>query len=115
MRFFERRWTLGMLLAFTLVGCHSAEEKALAKERVDLLKSQAAIAEKNPDCSALSGALADFEKANSARISAYKAKWTALSESKRESLTKAHRSETNPYFKAMIPPLIKCGTVFPVK
>lgn len=106
---------LGLALALATTGCHSAEEKALAKERVELLKTQASLAEKNPDCGALAGALLDFEKANSTRISDFNTKWKALSESKRESLMKAHRSETNPYFKAMIAPLIKCGTVFPVK
>jgi hypothetical protein len=104
--------TLGVLV---LAGCHSAEEKSLAKERVDLLKQQAALVEKNPDCTALSGALLDFEKANSSRITTFNTKWKALPESKRESLMKPHRDETNPYFKAMIAPLIKCGTVFPVK
>lgn len=111
-------WLLGSALSLTLVtttGCNSAEEKALAKERVDLLKTQASLVEKNPDCSALAGALLDFEKANSTRISDFNTKWKALPESKRESLMKPHRSETNPYFKAMIGPLIKCGTVFPVK
>ncbi len=42
-------------------------------------------------------------------------RWAALTDSKKKSLSKLHRDDTNSAYKAMIPPLIKCGTQFPVK
>jgi hypothetical protein len=97
-------------------GCNSAEEQELATERVALLRAQNDVVSKNKgDCSSLRKGLADFEKGQGDRITSVNSRWTVLTDSKKKSLMKAHRDETDPYFKAMISPLISCGTSFPVK
>jgi hypothetical protein len=107
--------TLALLAVVALGGCASPEEKALAKDRVELLGAQAKMAGAHKDCSELTGAIMDWEKANAPKISDVTTRWKALSESKRKSLMKAHKDESNTYFKAMIGPLVRCGTVWPVK
>lgn len=114
-----RSGVLGVLavLSFaTAIGCNTPEEKALAQERVDLVKLEASIVERTPtDCKALTAALGEFEKANSQRITTFNTKWTALPEKKRESLMKPLRKDSNPAFKTLITPLVQCGAIFPVK
>lgn len=99
-----------------LVGCNSAEEKALAKERLDLVKMEAAIVDGTPkNCAMLKTKLDAFDTANKDRISAVNTKWAALSDSKRKSLSKALREEQNPYYDKLIPVTIQCGDIWPVK
>lgn len=110
-------WTLiAVVVASSAVfGCNSAEDKELAEERVALLRAQNEVVTKHTDCSALSKALMEFEDAHSAEVKSNNMRWMALPESKRNSLMKAHKEETNAYFSARISPLVRCGTVFPVK
>ncbi len=108
-------FALPLLAAIALGGCASPEEKALAKDRVELLGAQAKLAGEHTDCGELTGAIMDWEKANSAKITEVTTRWKALSESKRKSLMKPHKDQSNTYFKAMIGPLVRCGTVWPVK
>ena len=91
-----------------LAACNTPEEKAIARERIDLVKQEASLVDQNPGCAGLQTALDGFERTNAVRISTFNAKWTALPESKRNSLMKPLRSESNPYFKTLIGPLIKC-------
>jgi hypothetical protein len=103
--------TLGVL-----AGCNSAEEKALARERLDLAKQEASIVESSPkDCGVLKKKLGEFETANKDRISSVNSRWTALSESKQASLRKSLRDEANPVYEKLIPVTLQCGAVFPVK
>jgi hypothetical protein len=107
---------IAMMLALGMAaGCHTPEEKALATERVELLGMQASLATKFTECRTLDSALRELKKTTGARIESSNTQWNALSKSKRDSLMKPHSKETGPYFKAMIAPLIRCGTVFPVK
>lgn len=103
------------LFVVGLAGCNTPEEKALAQERADLIIKQGAIAEANKECRSLDRELAVFKAQNAAQIADVNSRWAALSESKKKSLGKLHREDTNPAYKAMIAPLIKCGTQFPVK
>lgn len=118
------RWSgssksLGMSLfvvgACFLGGCHTPEEKELAQERADLIIKQGAIAEANKECRSLDRELAVFKAQNGVQIASVNQRWGALTDSKRKSLGKLHRDDTNAAFKAMISPLVRCGTQFPVK
>lgn len=97
-----------------LAGCHTPEEKALAKERVELIKLEGAVVDANPSCPALVKALGQFETTNSARVTTFNTQWKALPEAKRKALMKPLREESNPYFAKLTGPLIRCGAVFPV-
>lgn len=103
------------LFVVTLAGCNTPAEKELAQQRADLIIKQGAIAEGNKDCRSLDRELAIFKAQNSAQIADVNSRWAALTDSKRKSLSKLHRDDTNQAFKSMISPLIKCGTQFPVK
>ena len=96
-------------------GCNTPEEKALAQERADLIIKQGAIAESNKECRSLDRELAIFKAQNGKQIADVNSRWSALTDSKKKSLGKLHKDDTNSAFKAMIGPLIRCGTHFPVK
>jgi hypothetical protein len=91
------------------------EEKALAKERVELIKMEATIVQQNPSsCIELGNALGELVTKNSARLTTFNAHWKALPEAKRKSLMNPLREESNPYFATLTSSLTKCGTEFPV-
>jgi len=109
---------LAVVFVLALAACDSGtpEEKALATERVALVKMEADIVDKTPKaCGELKQALGQFEKDNHDRITKFNAAWTALPKDKTDKLMKPHRSESNPYFEKLISPLVQCGAVFPVK
>ena len=110
-----RRTLVALVCVGMISGCATPEEKALAKDRVALMGAQAKMADEHKNCSELTGAIMDWEKANADKIKDVNTRWQALSKSKRNSLMKPHKSESNQYFKAMIGPLVRCGTVWPVK
>jgi len=101
--------------ALFLGGCNTPEEKALARERADLVIKQGAIAEANKECRSLDRELARFKAQDGKQIADVNRRWEALTESKRKSLRKLNDKETNDAFKVMIVALVKCGTQFPVK
>lgn len=80
------------LAAFTLVALASAcgpsaEEKALKKERVDLMAMQhEALKAGEKECGAAQKRLDEFGKTNKDRIEKFNKAWEALPEEKRKSL-----------------------------
>lgn len=109
-----KHWILGLAAMAFMAGCNTAEEKAIVEERVELVKMEIAVLDSTKTCNGVQTGMAKFEKDNKARIDSFNTSWKALSESKRNSLMKPHRAETDPYYKKIIVALVDCGTHFPV-
>ena len=75
-------------VALLLVACGPTEEqKALKKERVELMAMQhAALTSGEKSCDAAQKRLDEFAAANKERLDKFNAAWDALDESKREKL-----------------------------
>ena len=111
-----RQMALVFVLALAACDSGTPEEKALATERVALVKMEADIVDRTPkSCGELTQALGQFEKDNHDRITKFNTAWTALDKKKQDTVMKPHRKESNPYFEKLISPLVQCGAVFPVK
>ena len=107
---------MGMLALAT--GCGpSAEEKALKKERVELLQMQhEALKAGEKECGAAQKRLDEFEAKNKDRITKFNTAWDALDQKKRDQLLETEPFSSKEVNDELVALIVSCaGIKRPVK